>query len=248
MGKYLTVEEVAKHIRFSPRTVRDEITSGKLKAVQLEKGGKYVVSTDELNKYLSEHGGPAVPNLQILPPHVNLCSNGFRLARFVFAAVSASADAEGCVAFVDVPGKNISLPLHWEGTSPTGDEKERARIAIAKEKPVRVCIAFSLPPPHTNPDESSPEPIFFDEVPVYVSPMRGAEWDGGGCWLAQPATVNSPSHRRKSYLPPGKYEIVVGVECEGGSGDKRPFVVTSPVTWEDLAITAVFSTNPQTPG
>jgi len=50
--KFFTVEEVADYLKVSAQTVKKYITSGKLSAVQIEKGGVYRISYAELMNFI----------------------------------------------------------------------------------------------------------------------------------------------------------------------------------------------------
>jgi excisionase family DNA binding protein len=50
--KFFTVEEVADYLKVSAQTVKRYITSGKLSAVQIEKGGAYRINYSELMKFI----------------------------------------------------------------------------------------------------------------------------------------------------------------------------------------------------
>ena len=49
--KTYTVEEVSKQLDISPRTVREYIRKGKLKAVKI--GNKYIISEDNYRRFVN---------------------------------------------------------------------------------------------------------------------------------------------------------------------------------------------------
>ena len=59
---------------------------------------------------------------------------------------------------------------------------------------------------------------------------------GPGCWLAPPFALSRPDLGSQMYLSPGKYLLEVRVFGDGGGPVTGKFTLTSPETWERLAL------------
>jgi len=59
----LSVREVSKKLQLSRETVRTWIRNGRLKATQLQSGGKYQISEEDLREFLRECSVNTPPNI-----------------------------------------------------------------------------------------------------------------------------------------------------------------------------------------
>ena len=118
-----------------------------------------------------------------------------------------------CWARVEVLPSGPSLSLHWAGRLYSPEESSAQRIPIFPKEPVRLDIAFALPPPAAVLSPSvSKGAAMSGQVTVMrfggdVRHVSKRRWSGEGCWLAQPVALYNPDSRLESYMKPGVHTI-----------------------------------------
>jgi hypothetical protein len=220
------------------------IGSSELQLVQgLLKDGKTVAaiaretgfSVSSVHKIYRE----LTPHLRLLCPSVGYFTDSAYMAICATVAIAdvSKVEASGCQGWIKLFSTGKSFPLQWVGLRFTSEEFNAPQVTINPAMPAHLYIAVALQSPGQE-VVSRPDARIVGEVASYFAGSRGGEalWDGKGCWLAQPLALDNPDPRLESYLPPGDYRIRVTVECEGGEGDSAEFILTSPISWEGLAL------------
>jgi hypothetical protein len=180
---------------------------------------------------------PNTAHLCLRSPGVRNYRNGSRVARYATVEVANDSDVEAkCWAWADVLAKGLTVPLHFAGTKITAGETDAPPILIYKRKPARLDVAFAMAAPGKTQPVNQPTTVSGDVV-IYPREPQETDWDGKGCWLAQPAALYNPDPGWESYLPPGDHRVKVIVGCLNGHGDiTANYVITSPSSWEGLDI------------
>jgi len=144
------------------------------------------------------------------------------------------------------------VPPHWAGAPYGPQEHEASLTRITPGMPARLDVAFALPPPGQE-RAGIERAITSGQISMSVTSFdrEKAESSWGipsrqrqepqrpkrpGCWLAQPVALYNPDRRLPAYLSPGGYRVRVEVGCSGGEGDGAEFVLSSPQSWEGLAL------------
>ncbi len=140
----------------------------------------------------------------------------YNIIRLVVENIKKEA-ALKCVGILTIdkkPEKDISnlkeeIPLHWPDTEPKHFVCSTEPITIYKVLPRPLNIVFTY-----NKQEAE------------------------GAWIATHFSIKTKNESILSqfYMPPGKYEATIKVECNNGKGDEKRYRITSPKKWDNLHI------------
>ena len=176
-------------------------------------------------------------HLRLRSPRVVNFTDGNRVGRYATVEVANDSEVEAmqCWSWVYVPQTGIRVPLHYAGTEITAGESDAPRISINQQKPARLDVAVSMAAPGKIQSTDYPANVSGNVV-IFSEKPQMPPWEGGGCWLAQPAALYNPDPRWESYLPPGYHTVTVTVGCLNGQGNTATYIITSPSTWQRLDI------------
>ena len=153
------------------------------------------------------------------------------------AAVS-KVMAEDCRAMVQVLSGSLQgrlVLLHWAGEPITPQRSTAQGINIMPDILARLDVAFTVPPPNT------PKPEVSFQTSGQITRVIGMglpdrQWQGEGCWLAQPEALYNPQISSEVYLSPGDYPIRILIRYSRRLEVSMEFILVSPNSWEGLQL------------
>ena len=192
--EYLTTNQAAKMLGYSAHRIGDWLREGKLRRYQMP-SGHWRIRRSEVDRLKG-----AASLLQVAEPRLELWDHKGvpNSASFITVDVRSQAPIESdcwaCVSFEDP----IQSPfmLHWAGHDYSMAESDPDFMTITSDVPARLDAVFIPTPQHG-----------------HLGLPNLAEWDGRGCWIAQPAALDDPRPGISAYLEPGEYLIRLKIYC-----------------------------------
>ena len=183
-----------------------------------------------------------VPRLRIRSETVSNWTDGRNVFRCATQEVAADSKVKAFgSAWGEIDSRDLVVPLHWAGTAITPEETNAPSVTFYPSKPAaRLDIAFTFPPRDLEGIVVSDTGMNFSgqilESSGFTIHTPDPSSEVQGCWLAQPVALYNPHPGLAAYLPPGKYDLRVIVECDDGEGDERYYTLVSPDSWEGLEL------------
>lgn len=170
-------------------------------------------------------------------------------ARFVTIEVMAVAALQQmCHASISLEDPSgPAFPLHWAGEPYSINETQPEFLTIHPDVPGRLDVAF-MPKPHGS--STAAKGAESRSIPAKGKASDGmagvADWDGTGCWIAQPLALSNPMPGMRAYLTPRQYRVRLRIHARSNVlVFDDTFVLDSPERPEDLLIRRFTATTPR---